>query len=151
MAKSRESFNKKNKEALKQKQRKEKLEKKEERKLHAQKGQRLEDMLAYVDEDGNITDTPPDPSRRREVNIEDIQISVPPGGGRDKTRHGVVQFFNPEKGFGFIVDEINGERIFFHHSNTLEAVDENDAVQFETQMGERGLAAILVKKAEAAS
>ena len=34
-------------------------------------------MIAYVDEVGRIIDTPPDPAEREEINLEDIQISVP--------------------------------------------------------------------------
>ena len=49
-----ETFSKKEKEKARQKKRKDKEEKKEERKANAQKGQNLDDMLAYVDENGNI-------------------------------------------------------------------------------------------------
>ena len=34
-------------------------------------------MIAYVDENGNITDTPPDPQKKIEVKLEDIEIGVP--------------------------------------------------------------------------
>src|SRR6476620_1695133 len=105
MAKSRETFNKKNKEQKKQKQRQEKQEKMEERKLNAKKGKSLEDMIAYVDENGNITDTAPDPRTKKIFKVEDIQIGVPQGNERDHTRAGTVQFFNEEKSFGFIIDE----------------------------------------------
>lgn len=146
MAKSRETFNKKNKEQKKQKQRQDKQEKMEERKLSAKKGKSLEDMMAYVDENGNITDSPPDPKNRKEIKLEDIQIGVPVGNERDDTRTGVVQFFNEEKGFGFILDKLNNERIFFHNSGLLEAVQANDMVKYELQAGERGWVAVDVKK-----
>ncbi len=64
MAKSQETFSKKEKEKLKLKKRKEKEEKKADRKANSQKGQDLSDMLAYVDENGNLTTTPPDPKKR---------------------------------------------------------------------------------------
>lgn len=146
MAKSRETFNKKNKEQKKQKQRKDKQEKMEERKLNAKKGKSLEDMMAYVDENGNITDSPPDPRSRKVINVEDIQIGIPAGNERDDSRSGIVQFFNDEKGFGFILDGLNKERIFFHNSGLLEAVQANDKVQYELQAGERGWVAVDVKK-----
>jgi hypothetical protein len=66
MAKSKETFNKKEKEKKRLKQRQEKREKKEERKANAKKGKSLEEMMAYIDEDGNISDTPPDPRQKRE-------------------------------------------------------------------------------------
>ena len=77
MAKSKETFNKKEKEKKRLKQRQEKREKMEERKANAKKGQSLDDMMAYIDEDGNISSTPPDPKKKKLFNVEDIQIGVP--------------------------------------------------------------------------
>ena len=35
-------------------------------------------MMAYIDENGNISSTPPDPTKKRKViNAEDIEIGVP--------------------------------------------------------------------------
>ena len=59
MAKSRETFNKKEKEKLRQKKKQEKVDKKEARKSN-DKSTDFEDMIAYVDEFGNISDTPPE-------------------------------------------------------------------------------------------
>lgn len=103
-------------------------------------------MMAYIDENGNISDTPSDPRIKKVFKAEDIQIAIPPGNERDHKRLGTVQFFNTEKGFGFIIDAISKERIFVHSTNLEEPVKENDKVQFETQVGERGVAAVLVKK-----
>lgn len=47
-----------------QKKKKEKLEKKLERQKNS-KGGNLENMLAYVDEFGNITSTPPPPTGKK--------------------------------------------------------------------------------------
>lgn len=58
MAKSKETFNKREKEKKKIKQRIEKQEKMQERKQNTAK-KTLDDMLAYIDEDGNITSSPP--------------------------------------------------------------------------------------------
>lgn len=59
MAKSNNAFIKKQKELNRKKKRQEKIEKKNERKKHAVGGG-LENMMAYVDENGNITSTPPE-------------------------------------------------------------------------------------------
>ncbi len=59
MARSQESFNKREKERRRLKQKQEKQAKLEERKAQG-KSTRLEDMMAYLDENGNITSTPPD-------------------------------------------------------------------------------------------
>jgi hypothetical protein len=34
-------------------------------------------MIAYVDENGVITDTPPDPDNKQEVDLESIVIAIP--------------------------------------------------------------------------
>ena len=59
MAKSQETFSKKEKGKKKLKKRQEKQEKMEDRKTNAKKGKSLEEMMAYIDENGNISSTPP--------------------------------------------------------------------------------------------
>jgi hypothetical protein len=60
MAKSKETFNKKQKEQKRFKKKQDKEQKMEERKANKQNGNTLEGMMAYLDENGNLTDTPPD-------------------------------------------------------------------------------------------
>ena len=57
MGRSNETFNKKNVREKKEKKRKEK-EKKKLNKKEGRDGNNLDDMIAYVDEFGNITSTP---------------------------------------------------------------------------------------------
>lgn len=64
MGRSQETFGKKDREKKKLKQRQDKQEKMEERKANAKQGKSLDDMMAYIDEDGNISSTPPDPKRK---------------------------------------------------------------------------------------
>ena len=59
MGKSQASFGKKENEKKRQKKKQEKEERKEERQAAAKSGQSLDEMLAYVDENGNISSTPP--------------------------------------------------------------------------------------------
>ena len=59
MAKSKESYNKREKEKKKLRERIQKAEKKQERKANNNKGKSLEDMLAFIDENGNISSAPP--------------------------------------------------------------------------------------------
>lgn len=148
MGRSQETFSKKEKEKKKLAKRREKEEKKEERKSVSKKGQGLDEMMAYVDEYGNITDTPPDPKKKLSINAEDIQL----GAARhveqepvDTTRNGVVTFFNTSKGFGFIKDKDSGESVFVHINQVSEAIAENDKVTFETEQSPRGLSAVNVK------
>jgi S-adenosylmethionine hydrolase len=60
MAKSKQTFAKREKEKKRQQQKKEKQQKMEERKANASKGKSLNDMMAYVDEFGNLTSAPPE-------------------------------------------------------------------------------------------
>jgi cold shock CspA family protein len=149
MAKSGQSFNKREKEKQRAKERQEKKEKMEERKANAKKGQALEDMLAYIDENGNLTSTPPDPSRRREISLEEIEIGVPkqlPPNPEDLIRKGVVSFYNSAKGFGFIRDLQTGTSAFFHDNDLTERLQEGDKVVFEETPGQKGPVAINIKR-----
>ncbi len=147
MAKSKETFNKKEREKQRQKQKQEKREKMEERKANAGKAKSFDDMIAYIDEDGNITSTPPDPKKKKVFNAEEIEIGVPKSveEPEDLINEGRVDYFNHSKGFGFIIQQ-NGERVFFHVNGLLEAVNENDKVTFEKERGPKGWNAVGVKK-----
>lgn len=141
MAKSQETFSKKEKEKLKIKKRKEKEEKREERKANAVKGQSLEDMLAYVDENGNITSTPPDPKKKRVVNAEDMLIGVAKQAApepQELIRNGTVTFYNDSKGYGFIKDEKSQESIFVHAHALSTPIKEGDKVSFEIEITHKG-------------
>ena len=65
MASSQNSFIKQQKEREKRKKKKEKEERKKERKENSLGGE-LENMLAYVDEFGNISATPPAPPKPKQ-------------------------------------------------------------------------------------
>jgi len=148
LARSTETFSKKEKEKARLKKSKEKKERAEDRKANAGKGKSLEDMMAYIDENGNITSTPPDPSRKIKVNVEDIQIAVAKQLDlpHDTVRNGDVSFFNEAKGYGFIRDLQTEESIFVHINALTEPLKENNMVTFETEQGPKGLSAVKVKK-----
>jgi cold shock CspA family protein len=147
MAKSKETFNKREKEKQRQQQKKQKREKMEERKANAGKGKSLDDMMAYIDEDGNITSTPPDPKRKRVFNAEEIEIGVPKQlQTDDEPNAGVVDYFNESKGFGFIKDGQTGERLFFHVNQVQEQLRESDKVTYDIERGAKGFNAVNIKK-----
>lgn len=149
MAKSQQSFNKREKEKQRAKERQEKLERKEERKAAAKKGQSLEDMMAYIDENGNLSSTPPDPAKMKTFNAEEIEIGVPQQrelSPEELVRSGVVNFFNPTKGFGFVKDSRTGEGIFFHQSQLTEPVTEGDKLSYDVEKGTKGPVAVNIKK-----
>jgi cold shock CspA family protein len=143
-----DTWNKKEREKKKQQTKKEKEERKQERK-ESSKTKTLDDMLAYVDENGNISATPPDLSKVRKVKLEDIEIGVPkqaPVDPADLIRTGIVTFFNESKGYGFIKDLQTQESVFVHVNGLKEAIKENNKVSFEVEMTHKGASAINVKQ-----
>lgn len=149
MGKSQQTFGKKEREQKRLKKRQDKLKKKEERKANSQKGADFDDMIAYVDEYGNISDTPPDPAKKKEkIDAKSIVIGVPKKLEEDTPTdfEGKVAFFDDSKGFGFINDLRTQEKYFVHVSGLLEDIAEGDKVSFELEKGLKGLNAVQVKK-----
>lgn len=147
MAKSQQTYNKKEKEKAKLKKREDKQKKKDARKADKTPG--IE--FAYVDHNGNLTDTPPDPSLKVEIDADEIVLGVPAQeeGDReafDPVRKGKVSFYDPSKGFGFIIDNENNEKYFTHVSGIIDEITENDNVSFELEKGQRGMNAVKVQK-----
>jgi cold shock CspA family protein len=147
LAKSTATFSKKEKEKKRLKKSQDKREKAEERKSNFVKGKTLEDMMAYIDEHGNITSTPPDPSRKLKINSEDIQIAIPKQEDivQEIVRNGIVGFFNDAKGYGFIKDLQSQESIFVHVNALTEPIKEGNKVTFEIEPGAKGPTAVKVK------
>ena len=149
MARSQGSWNKKEIAQKKEKKRKEKVLKKLDRKSGGRDGNNLDEMIAYVDENGNISDTPPDPSLKRVITLEEIEIGVPkrePDDPADLIRKGVISFFNSSKGFGFIRDLETQASVFLHINELESPVQEGDKVVFEMGMGKKGPMAVKVKR-----
>ena len=144
-----ETWNKKEREKKKQQNKKEKAEKKQERKENS-KTKSLDDMLAYIDENGNISSTPPDVRKMKKIKLEDIEIGVPKQqeiDPADLVRKGTVTFFNESKGYGFIKDQETQQSVFVHVNGLKEAIQENSKVIFEIEMGPKGANAVNVKMA----
>jgi len=147
MARSQETFNKKEVRNKKEKKKKEKEKKRLARK-ESEKKSGLDDMIAYVDENGNISSTPPDPTKKKDIKLEDIEVGVPAKNSdedSDPVREGTVTFFNNSKGFGFIKDKETKESVFVHVNNILEDITEGNAVTFEVEMGHKGPIAVRVQ------
>jgi cold shock CspA family protein len=147
MGKSQETYSKKEKEKKRLKKRQEKGDKREERKFNNNKGKGLDSMIGYVDEFGRLTTEPPDPTKKIEINTDDIQL----GATRrdiepvDAIRKGTVTFFNDAKGYGFIRDLKSQQSVFVHANGLAQQVKENDRVTFEIEMGQKGPMAVRVQ------
>jgi len=147
MARSQESFNKKEVRNKKEKKRKDKEQKRLDRRSNSNSNS-FDDMIAYVDENGRISSTPPEPGSRRKVNVEDIEISVPKRSEDDKPnpmRKGILTFYNDSKGYGFIRDLENQQSVFAHVNDFEDDIKENNKVSFEIEMGNKGPKAVRVK------
>ncbi len=151
MGRSQATFGKKENEKKRLQKRKDKEQKKEERKANTNNGNNLDEMMAYVDDNGNITSTPPDPTKKKKViKQEDIQIGVPKQEDlepADVVRKGSITFFNESKGYGFIKDSETQESVFVHLNGLIDNVKEGDKVTFEVEMGQKGPNAVLVRLA----
>lgn len=148
MGRSQESFNKKEVRKNKEKKRQDK----EKKRLARKDGDKnsFEDMIAYVDANGQITSTPPDLSNREETKLEDIEISVQKRSDEeiDPVRTGIVTYFNTGKGYGFIRDMESKESIFVHANNLQQEIQQDNKVNFEIEKGPKGFNAINVKLAK---
>ena len=148
MGRSQETYNKKEVRSKKEKKRKEKEKNRLARRENEKKGS-LDDMLAYVDENGMITSIPPDPEKKKvEVKLEDIEIVTARREAEDEPdpiRKGTVTYYNDSKGYGFIRDAETKDSVFVHINNVIDEITDGDKVTFEVEMGPRGLSAIEVK------
>lgn len=143
------SWNKKERENKKRDLRKKKEERRQERKENATKGKSLDEMMAYLDENGNLTSVPPDNRKRREFKLEDIEIGVPQQkelSPEELVRTGIITYFNSAKGFGFIEDSETGQRLFVHQSSSDFLLQEGSKVTFEIEKGPKGYTAVNVSK-----
>ncbi len=139
-----ETFNKKEREKKKEKRRKDKLSKKEARKENPTRGG-LDQMMAYVDENGMLTDTPPDPNAKKaKINLSEIEVSIPKKEKEDidPTMTGTISYYDSSKGYGFIK---SGDESFFMHRNNVSGEPvEGKRVRFEKEKGTRGWTAVRV-------
>jgi cold shock CspA family protein len=148
MSRKNETSGKKEVRIKNEKKRKEKEQKRFERKQQSRNGNNLDEMIAYVDEFGNISSTPPDLTQKKVINAQDIEIGIRRDSSTDNLgsmHSGVVAFFDEIKGYGFIKDSSTRQDIFVHSNALTEPIKENNHVTFEIIKGPRGLNAINVK------
>lgn len=135
-----DSFSKKENFKKKIQKQKEKALKREERKTSNNKGKSLDDMLMYVDANGQLTSTPPDHAEKAEINVDDIRLGAAPIEAEEIRKTGIVTFFS-EKGYGFITEDKTKENIFFHSNNCAEPVKKGNKVSYEKEKSPKGFSA----------
>jgi cold shock CspA family protein len=139
MGRSQETSNKKEVKSKQDKKRKEKEQKRARKKSEGARS--FDDMIAYVNEFGMITTTPPDADKKTVVDAESIQISVTRNTAEsvaDRTKTGVVAMFNDQKGYGFIRETNSTRSIFVHVNSLIDRIKEGDKVTFEVASGPKG-------------
>lgn len=121
-------------------------QKKKDEKKSSNKVSNFDDMIAYVDENGMLTSTPPAENiKKEEIKLEEIIISTPKKEKEEPViRRGRIEFFNTAKGFGFIKDLAGIEKFFFHVNNVLTDIAENDIVTYDLERGMKGMNAVNV-------
>ncbi len=146
-----ETFSKRERRKKKIERRREKELRRDERRSTATKGKSLEEMMAYVDEHGNLSETPPDPKKAYSVSVEEIAIDIPKAAPEDVDAApiGVISYFDPSKGYGFIVDEQTKERLFVHVKSLAQPgmeLNTGDRVSYTAMRSPRGMQAVSVVK-----
>jgi cold shock CspA family protein len=139
-----DSYNKKEREKKRRKRKQNKAEKKKQKKEDGNTP--LEFM--YMDENGNLSASPPDPNKKEVINAEDIEVGIAKSEGQDQNKFrkdGFVKFFNAEKGYGFIQEAVSNTDYFTHVDNLIDPIQENDKVLFEIGSGPKGPMAINVQ------
>lgn len=136
-----ESFSKKENSKKRAKKRQDKIIRREDRKINNNKGKSLDDMIVYVDVNGNFTSIPPHLQNR----ADDLARVKRPHNdatvNTDTVFTGIVTYFN-EKGFGFITEDKTRKNVFFHHGQLKNPVNKNDKVNYKKESTLKGDRAI---------
>ncbi len=139
-----DSFSKKENKKKKAKKQQDKLLRREERKTHNNKGKTLDEMIVYLDENGNFTDTPPHLQVRSSSTSGKKSAAGTPDKEGDGLYTGTVTFLS-EKGFGFITEDQTKENIFFHQLQQQEIIKKNDNVSYKKEDGPKGQKAVEIR------
>ncbi|UUV22134.1 cold-shock protein [Paenimyroides aestuarii] len=140
-----DSFSKKENNKKKTKKLQDKQLRREDRKTNNNKGKSLDDMIVYVDINGNFTSVPPHLQNKE----EDLAKAQKNAKNQAIDEHavftGIVTYLS-DKGYGFITEEKTGDSIFFHIGQTTIAVNKHDKISFKKEMTPKGFRAIDLEK-----
>lgn len=133
MARSQLTFKKKETAKKKQQKKQEKQQRREQNKLSNDKGKTLEEMFAYVDEFGNISDTPP--TQTYKFKEEDL---LPPSNPEDEYLYGKVSYYNETGRYGFIRDNESRETVYFNDRLAGMVLELNQKVKYKYMRSKQG-------------
>lgn len=143
-----DSFSKKENNKKKSKKQQDKTARREDRKTNNNKGKGLDDMIVYVDVNGNFTSTPPhlqnrdeDLAKKRKITQDNLNSEVNP----NTVFTGIVTYFS-EKGYGFITEDKTNENVFFHHGQLNQVINKHDKVSYKKESTPKGYRAIDINK-----
>lgn len=139
-----DSFSKKENNKKKVKKNQDKQLRREERKTNNNKGKSLDEMLVYVDVNGNFTSVPPH-LQDRENDLAQAKKQKESQTATDASFQGMVTYVS-EKGFGFITEQGSGESLFFHMGKLDITLNKHDKVTYTKQLTAKGYHADNIKK-----
>jgi cold shock CspA family protein len=64
----------------------------------------------------------------------------------DPIKKGKLEFYNNDKGYGFIKEDVTNDKFFVHVSSINGEIIEGDKISFELEQGPKGLNAVRVNK-----
>jgi CspA family cold shock protein len=127
MAKSQLTFKKKERAKKQIQKRQEKEERRMINKSQNDKGKPLEDMMAYVDEFGNISSTPP--TKAYEFKASDLERPIHEG---ELFKVGIVSFAHPSGYYGYVRDDKTKETYYFSEQHLGIKLAMHQKVQFKS-------------------
>ncbi len=140
-----DSFSKKENSKKKTKKQQDKTARREDRKANNNKGKGLENMIVYVDVNGNFTSIPPHLQNREEDLAKAKKTADNSTVNEDTVFNGIVTYLS-DKGYGFITEDKTGENVFFHHGQLSQPVEKHDKVSYKKESSLKGDRAINIKK-----
>ncbi len=149
MGRSQETANKKEREKQRARKQQEKRENAGEKAKQRKKGRSPNDMIAYLDENGNISSTPPIQEKRESIQPGRNSGQVFPNRKKDsRPQQGpaLASYYNLVKGFSPIIDDESKQQVFVHNSQLSGTISENDRVQFEIENSIKGPSAVNLSK-----
>ncbi len=133
MAKSQLTFKKKETAKKKQQKKQDKLERRLYNKENNDKGKSLEELFVYVDENGNLSDTPA--KYAYEFKEEDLER---PGDPEDEFAFGKVSYYNESGNYGFIRDNLTRETVYFNDTLVGRTLKIDQKVQYKSKRSHKG-------------